>query len=102
MNIFSPIISFLKRLRGGAQQDPVRDWLTMLTLSIVACTGIIVWNIWAFDTVARGGSIGSAVIHAPPIFSRSSLDAVHAIFEKRALEDARYETGAYRYADPSQ
>ncbi len=102
MNIFSPMTSFLKRLRGGAQQDPVRDWLTMLTLAIVACAGIIVWNIWAFDTVARGGVIGSAIVHAPPAFSRASLDAIHAIFEKRVAEESKYETGEYRYADPSQ
>lgn len=102
MNIFSPITSFLRRLRGGAERDPVRDWLTMLTLSLVACTGIIVWNIWAFDTVARGGTIGSTVVHTPPIFSRSSFDAINAVFEKRVAEEAKYETGEYRYADPSQ
>lgn len=101
MNILSSITSFFSRLRGG-RQDPVRDWLMMLTLFLVACAGIIVWNIWAFDTVARGGVIGSAVVHAPPVFSRSSLDAIHAVFEKRAAEEAKYTAGEYRYADPSQ
>ena len=96
------IISFIKRLRAGAHQDPVRDWLTLITVSAIVLAGIIVWNVWAFDTVARGGTIGTAPAAAPAVFNRASLDEVQTIFKERAAEEAKYATGAYRYADPSQ
>lgn len=94
--------SFFRRLHIGSNPSPVRDWLIVLTFALMAFAGIVVWNIWAFDTVARGGSIGSPSITAPPAFSRSLIDAIHVIFANRAVEEAKYQTGGYQYADPSQ
>ena len=102
MNIFGSIGRFFKRIRAGAFQDPVRDWLLLLTLSTIVLAGIIVWNVWAFDTVANGGVIGAPAASAPPLFSSTSLDTIHTVFVNRAAEQAKYVTGVYRYADPSQ
>lgn len=102
MNIRNSSNSFLKRLHAGARQDLARDWVVSLIVSAIALTSVVVWNIWAFDRVARGGIIGSEVINAPTVFNNASLDVAHDIFAKRAIEKAKYETGAYRYADPSQ
>jgi len=102
MNISNTITVFFRRLSSGAHQDPVRDWLMVVTLSIIVFAGIIVWNVWAFDTVANGGAIGSATTSAPPVFDRTVLDNIHTIFTNRAAEETKYVTGVYRYADPSQ
>lgn len=102
MNIIRTMGSLAKRLRTGVYRDPVRDWLVLITISTIALTGIIIWNAWTFDVVASGGVIGAPVTEVPPLFSRSSLDAVHTIFSSRAAEQAKYVTGTYRYADPSQ
>ena len=102
MNIPTSSNFFLKWLRSGARQDPARDWIVVLICSTTVLAGIIVWNVWVFDTVARGGVIGSVESSSPPAFNSSFLDAIHPIVEKRAAEAAKYETGAYRYADPSQ
>ncbi len=83
-------------------QDPVRYWLALITFSILAFLCIIVWNVWAFDTVAQGGVIGTTATSTPPAFNHSSIDVINAIFEKRAAEEAKYVTGVYRYTDPSQ
>ena len=96
------MISFLKRLRFGSNPSPVRDWLIMLTFSILVLAGIVVWNIWTFDTVANGGAIGSPAITTPSLFSRSSIEAIHTVFANRAVEESKYQTGIYQYADPSQ
>lgn len=93
---------FLKRLRVGAPQDPVRDWIMALIFSAIVLAGVIVWNAWAFGTVARGGVIGSVEPSSLPVFKSSSLDAIHGIFANRVTEESKYETGAYRYVDPSQ
>jgi len=102
MNIFHTIGSTLKRLRAGVHQDPVRDWLVLISVSAIVLATIIVWNAWTFDTVANGGVIGAPVTEAPPLFSRSSLDTIRTIFSSRAAEQDKYVTGTYRYADPSQ
>ncbi len=102
MNTHTDISSLLKRMHGYTHRDPMRDWLALLTLSIIALMGIIVWNAWVFDTIANGGVIGSATTETQPIFNHSTLDSIHAIFASRATEEAKYITGAYTFVDPSQ
>lgn len=102
MNISSHLGSLMKQVRYGARLDPARDWMALLTLSIIVLAGLIVWNVWAFDRVARGGVIGAPEVGTPPVFDSSSLDAVHAIFESRAAEETKYRTGVYTFPDPSQ
>jgi hypothetical protein len=94
--------SFLKYFRYGEHLNPARDWVIIITFSAIALAGIIVWNVWAFSTVAQGGVIGSVATSSSPGFSHSSLDAINTVFENRAKEEEKYETGAYRFADPSQ
>lgn len=101
MSIFKPISFFLKRTHTGAPADPVRDWLVLLSLSTVALVSIIVWNAWAFDTIANGGTIGISTESAPVGFNQSSLDTIRGVFANRAAEEARYATGIYRFTDPS-
>jgi hypothetical protein len=104
MNIPSLATALLERARRGARADPARDWLALLALSAIALAGIVVWNVWAFETVAGGGAIGvpPAKTASPAVPDRAALDAVRTLFEGRAAEKAKYSNGAYRYADPSQ
>jgi hypothetical protein len=92
---------FLEYLRYGAI-NPVRDWLVLITLSIIALAGIIVWNVWAFGTVVQGGVIGPSTTNSAPAFDRSSLDTINTIFSNRAIEEEKYVNDTYHYADPSQ
>ncbi|MFA5942787.1 MAG: hypothetical protein WC798_03935 [Candidatus Paceibacterota bacterium] len=101
MTIFTAIRASLSRLSCGAL-DPVRSWFAMLTFSMIALAGIIVWNVWAFDTIVSGGVIGTSATSTVPVFSQESLDTIRDIFEQRAKEALKYETGTYRFADPSQ
>ena len=98
MNILH--VPSFSRLR--MRKDPARDWMTLLTLALFAFVALVVWNVWAFDTVARGGVIGAPATTTPAVFNRSSVDAIRGIFDARAAEEAKYVTGVYRFADPSQ
>lgn len=102
MNTSSFMERFLKRARSGVRLNPARDWAILLVCSAVILVGIVVWNAWVFDTVAKGGVIGTPVTKTPAVFDRSLLSEVRAIFETRAAEEVKYRTGAYQYADPSQ
>jgi len=92
----------LRHFRYGAYLNPVRDWLALVIFSAIAFAGIVVWHVWIFDTVANGGVIGSAATSTATLFSNSSLDAINTVFKNRAVEEEKYETGIYRFADPSQ
>ena len=94
--------SLTKYVRYGEFLRPARDWFVLLSCAAVLFIGVVAWGIWAFDTVASGGTIGGVSEPAAPIFSQQSLDAIHAVFTDRAAENLKYETGAYRFADPSQ
>ncbi len=102
MNIPHLTSSLTNRLRSGARQDPARDWIFTLIFFGIVFIAIIVWNAWAFDTVSRGGTIGVAPKNSTPAFDSSSIDAVHTVFEKRAAEEAKFDTGTYRFTDPAQ
>lgn len=102
MNFSRFLRSTLDRLRYGPRVDPARDWLVLITLGAILFAGILAWNIAAFDTVASGGVIGSPFRVAPQAFSRSSLDEIQKVFTDRAAEEAKYQGGTYRFADPSQ
>ena len=103
MSIFNFIGSFVRRLRDTvAYPDPVRDWLILCVLSAIVFVGMVMWNVWAFDTVSQGGVIGAPVADTSPVFNRSSLDTIHSVFASRAEEEAKYRTGTYRFTDPSQ
>lgn len=101
MNIFELIRSHLRSMYPHVRVDPVRDWLMLLTASAIMLAGIIVWNVWAFDTVASGHVISSGAPQTAPIFDPATLDTIHTIFTNRAAEEMKYVTGTYRYADPS-
>lgn len=102
MHLSNLIRSLKGRFTYGPHIDPTRDWVTLLTLALIIFAGILTWNIWAFDTVAQGGVIGSAATTTAPVFSQTSLNSIDAIFKQRAAEEEKYMTGVYSFADPSQ
>ena len=103
MTTIKPFItSMLNRLRIFSRIDPARDWIALIALAGMAFGVIVVWNAWAFDTVANGGVIGSTPIVTTPTFDKSSLNTVRDIFANRASEEQKYVAGVYRFADPSQ
>ena len=91
----------LKKIKPSSHQDPERDWIVLLIVSIIMLTGIVVWNAWAFDTIAKGNIIGSVVSTTPAASNQSSFGEINTIFEKRATEETNYTSGVYQYVDPS-
>ncbi len=85
--------------------NPMRDWSALLVIVAIALIGSVMWNVWTFERVINGEAIGSlpapvaSFTEAP---DQATLNTAHAIFEKRATEEAKYVTGIYHYTDPSQ
>jgi hypothetical protein len=97
MKNLGSLSTMTKSLRYGAQLRPVRDWLVLLALFVLALFGSLVWNLWLFAEVTQGEQIGNAS-STPPV--EIKLDQVTKLFQDRADERARY-TGEYRFVDPS-
>lgn len=97
-HIFSTL---LKRIKFLNRLDPARDWIVLLIISILVLVCIVVWNAWAFDMIANGGTIGSSATSTQPVLKSATIGDVHSIFEKRAAEEVNYMSGVYQYADPS-
>ncbi len=103
MITISKIKSLFKNGNKDVPTNPTRDWLILLVCATIAFAGIVVWNAWAFDTITRGEAIGSSIATSTTaVFDNSSMNTIHSVFKERAYEEAKYRTGVYRYADPSQ
>lgn len=94
--------SSLKRVRSLIFIDPERDWIILLIISAGLFSGVMIWNMFLFNTVANGGVIGSQATTTPSVFNQSSIDAIHTVFANRAAEELKYRTDVYHYTDPSQ
>ena len=94
--------SFLLRFSYGLRPNPARDWALLFSFAGLLFTLIMVWNVWAFKTVVNGGTLGSVATSTQPVFSQMSLDTITNLFTNRAIEDAKYSDGVYRFSDPSQ
>jgi len=94
---------FLARLRPTQQgSDPVRTWLLLFALALIMFAGIVGWNVWAFNTVVNGGTIGALTIDAPEAPSQTLLEDIQKVLTHRAGEREKYVSGDYRFSDPSQ
>jgi len=96
------IRSIFFRFSYGSRRNPTRDWSVLLGVSTLALIAIAAWNLWAFETVVNGGTLGSAATSTPPVFSQASINTIHDLFAARAGEDVKYLDGSYRFSDPSQ
>ena len=93
--------SFLFRFSYKLQPNPTRDWAVLLSFAGLILALIVVWNVWAFETVVNGGTLGSAATSTQPVFSQTSLDTIQNLLMSRAAEDTKYTNGDYRFTDPS-
>ncbi|HEX2792190.1 MAG TPA: hypothetical protein VHO23_00515 [Candidatus Paceibacterota bacterium] len=89
----------LKMPRLSGRPKPQRDWFMFLSAAALLLALSVGWNVWIFYTAATGGQVGDTAPAAAP--DTSSFDAVRALFEERATEEARYRT-EYRFVDPSR
>ena len=98
---FSELKSRFTTIPGG-RGAPMRDWFALLTFFLLALIASALWNAWLFARVEEGGALGGASTSTTPVFNRSSLEALEKLFADRQAEAAKYETGVYRFVDPSK
>lgn len=93
--------SLLKKLRPRVAVDPERDWLIVLFTGGALLVAIGFWNVWFFNATVRNVARTEPVENVP-VVDIDALEAVNAIFEQRAVEEAAYISGEYSFSDPSQ
>lgn len=102
MSLLNPLTSLIQRTRSKAHAEPLRDWIVLSAVTVVILAGVVAWNLWTFGAITGSSSPGEPAADTRPAFSPSSLNTIQDIFENRAAEEMRYETGVYSFSDPSQ
>ena len=100
-SLISPFTTVFSRLFRGARANPERDWAILLICAALALVAIVGWNVWAFETVVGGGTLGASQKPVTTTTATSALDTLPDLLSARANEDAKYIDGAYRFADPA-
>ncbi len=96
------IRSILVRFSYGTRPNPARDWTVLLIISALALTTIASWNLWVFDTIVNGGTLGNVSTSTQPVFSQASISTIRDLFDTRSAEALKYTDGSYRFSDPSR
>ena len=96
---FASSLSFFSKLSYGKRIHAVRDWFVVLVIALVLALLSALWNTWTFFRVVEGEQIGVATT-TPSVFSPATLEGAQQMFDRRALEEARYRS-EYRFSDPA-
>lgn len=103
MNASRHLTKLLNRTELAARVDPARDWLLVLIVAFGILLTIVGWSVWNFNILLRDGIAPDAsAVSTEPAFNKTSVEAVRIIFADRAAEEAKYVSGVYSFADPSQ
>lgn len=102
MSLLNLLTPFIQRIRSKAHAEPLRDWVILSAITVVILAGVVTWNLWTFGAITGPSSIEELSADTRPALSPSALNTIQNIFEARAAEEARYETGVYSFSDPSQ
>ncbi|HFC11109.1 MAG TPA: hypothetical protein ENJ75_02920 [Candidatus Kaiserbacteria bacterium] len=95
------LTALVKKLRYGSRLRPARDWLTLLSFAAIAFIVGIAWGaVTFFNTVTEKTPIAPIQASAT-IINNQALRNVQKIFDTRAVEQEKYESGGYVFRDPS-
>lgn len=86
----------------GPVQKPMRDWLIIIGLALVAFFASIFFNVVTFWNIMEHKSIVKQVTTSVPVINQNAINKVNTIFSTRATEQVKYESGVYSFTDPSQ
>jgi len=100
MNFF--IDGFLNKFKYGNKLRPSRDWLVLVAVASLALVGIVIWTMFIFLSVVEGPSTTVSVKRRGVVVNNIALQKVRQIFDTRAVEQAKYESGEYTFVDPSK
>jgi len=92
----------LRRFSYGKQIKPERDWSVLIVVSSLLLAASVGGNLWLFEHVAGGGSLGDTPQESAPVFSQEALETINKIFSERASEQMKYRNGTYHFIDPSK
>ena len=80
--------------------QPVRDWLLVLAVALIALVASVLFNVGFFlDVVSGENEVQSQAVQET--VDTSAVDRVQEVFIERANESARYQ-GEYQFVDPSR
>lgn len=103
MNFLTRLIAYVRtfRLSYGERLQPHRDWLLVLSLSLLALVISGMWNIWYFLSITQQELLQEVQEENQGILDRSVLEEERATLMEHAQEAERYRQ-EYRFNDPAR
>jgi hypothetical protein len=91
---------FLKNAAYGDRPQPLRDWWLVLGTTLILLIGSAGWSYVVFQQVSTDVTSTTSVSSVPQT-GANALETVRLIFERRAVERARF-LSEYHFVDPSR
>jgi hypothetical protein len=110
MNPFNAILrtarDFYEARHEPEHLRPLIEWYwgTLLTVSVAALAGIVLWGMWTFFAVVRNLNAGEGLARAeaPEVLNKKTLTDFLAAFEERKSRFDALKKSATAPADPSR
>ncbi len=94
--------NIVRKIKYGNRLRPSRDWLILIAGAALALISIVTWTTFNFLRVVDGPSVVDTAQNKSVIVDNVAMQEVRQIFDTRAMEQAKYESGEYTFADPSK
>jgi hypothetical protein len=88
--------------KRALRPEPERDWLILLCAALLLFSASAVGNALLYRAAVNGAPLGPAAATPALAVPASALAQVENVFAARALEESKYESGAYSFVDPSR
>ncbi|HEX8946618.1 MAG TPA: hypothetical protein VF829_00155 [Candidatus Paceibacterota bacterium] len=102
MKFPSNSLTFLRRFIYGTRLRPARDWFVLIVATSILLVASVAWNVFVFRTTITDQATVGVPVRAGQSVNRTTLQRMQQIFNARAIEQEKYQTGAYVFRDPSR
>ncbi len=102
MKFPSNSLTFLRRFIYGTRLRPARDWFALILLVAVALIASVAWSVYTFRATISGENSPAVLVRPGASVNRTTFERMQQIFDTRAAEQEKYQSGAYSFPDPSR
>lgn len=94
--------NILNKVKAAMQPDPVRDWFVIVVITIFFLFLDIFSSFFGFQDIMFKKQPNIIAPTPTPIINRKAINETQQLFDSRASEQTKYESGAYSFTDPSR
>lgn len=102
MNTTSFFRDILHNIKHGLKPNPIRDWFVVVIVTIIFLALDIVLSFFGFQSVMSVKQPNVITPTVAPMINQKAIHEAQQLFDTRASEQTKYESGSYSFADPAR